>query len=128
MNWFRSVEKNNGQLEGCAFKKHGFAKRKDSNKKVSVSVKEFEYIFDYETNKIYEIPSENIIFAICVSREKRFLFTNQDYIITDESTSPYRTFYDGLMKEPFRYCYPFDDQVIIEVKRGIKLRFVVVNA
>lgn len=127
MNWFRNVEKNNGQLEDCAFKKHGFVKLKDANKKVYVSVKEFEYQFDYETNKIYEIFRENIKFAICVSREKRYLFINQDFIPKADSTSPYRTFYDGLMKEPFRFCYPFDEQVIIEVKKGIKLRFAVVN-
>ena len=109
------------------FKKHGFVKLKDSNKKVYVRVKELEYIFDYETNKIYEIPSENIKFAVCVSKGKQMLFINQDYIVSDDTTVPYRTFYDGLMKIPFKFCYPFDGKVIIENKKGIRLQFSIEN-
>lgn len=127
MNWFKNAKKTKGQLADCAFEKHGFVKRRNSHKKIYVSVKECVYQFDYETNKIYEIPSENIKFALCVSRGEQLLFINQDFIPADDTTSPYRSFYDGLMKEPFRFCYPFDEQVIIEVKKGKRLRFSIVN-
>lgn len=124
MNWIKGAEKNKEQLEVSAFERHGFVKLKDSNKKVYVSVNECEYQFDYETNKIYEISDKNIKFAVCVSDGKQMLFTNQDYIFSDDTTSPYRTFYDGLMRAPFKFCYPFDEQVIIEVKKGIILHIV----
>lgn len=113
--------------EDYVFEKHGFVQHKDSNKKIYVRFKEFEYQFDYETNKIYEIKGENIKFAVCVKGEKQILFINQDYILLDDSTRPYRTFYDGLMKVSFRYCYLFDEQVIIDVKKGDRLIFDIVN-
>lgn len=127
MNWFHKVVKRKVHLDNCAFEKHGFIKIQDSNKKVYVNVKECEYQFDYETNKIYEIPGESIKFAICVRNGKQILFLNQDYIFSKDSTSPYRTFYDGLMKELFKFCYPFDEQVIIEVKKGKRLIFFIGN-
>ena len=128
MNRFKNAKKNNIKLEECSFNKHGFVKCKEANKKVYVSVKEIEYKFDYETNKIYEISSDNIKFAICVNEGKQYLFINQDFIPTADSTSPYRTFYDGLMKEPFKFCYPFDEQVIIKVTKRTKLKFSIVIA
>lgn len=119
------IEKNQQQSLNNAFAKHGFMKQKDSNKKVYVMVNEVEHSFDYETNIIYEIPSEQIKFAICVRNGKRLLFTNKDYILEDGTTSPYRTFYDGLMKEPFQFCYSFDEQVNIVTKEGYRLLFFV---
>lgn len=127
MNWFYKAVKNKVHLENCAFEKHGFIKIQDPNKKVYVNVKECEYQFDYETNKIYEISDKNIKFAVCVRNGKQILFINQDYILSKYSTYPYRTFYEGLMKDPFKFCYPFDEQVIIEVKKGKRLRFFIGN-
>lgn len=109
------------------FKKHGFRKRKDSNKKICVSIKECKYHFDYETNKVYEIPSEGVKFAICLDGRELILFINKSFISGNDTTSPYRTFYEGLMKEPFKLCYPFKEQVIIEEKKGERLVFSIVG-
>lgn len=109
------------------FTKHGFKKRKDSNKKINVSTKESMYQFDYETNKLYQIPSEGVKFAICIDSRKLVLFINKGFIPGNDTTSPYRTFYDGLMKEPFKLCYPFNGQVIIEEKKGDRLVFSIVG-
>ena len=119
------IEKNQQQSLNNAFAKHGFMKQKDSSKKVYVMVNEVEYAFDFETNIIYEIPLRQIKFAICVRNGKTLLFTNKDYSFGDGTTSPYRTFYDGLMKEPLKFCYPFDGQVNIVTKEGYRLLFLV---
>lgn len=117
------IGKNQQQSPNNAFAKHGFMKQKDSNKKVYVMVSEAEYAFDFETNIIYEIPSGQIKFAICVRNGKRILFTNKNYILEDGTTRPYRTFYDGLMKEPFKFCFPFGEQVNIVTEEGYRLLF-----
>ena len=127
MNCFHKAVKDKVHLENCKFKKHGFMKIMDPNKKVCVIVNDCEYQFDYETNKLYEISDMNIKFAVCIGNGKQILFLNQDYILSKDSTYPYRTFYEGLMKEPFKFCYPFEEQVIVEVKKGKRLRFFIGN-
>ncbi|MEE1101804.1 MAG: hypothetical protein U0K86_10020 [Agathobacter sp.] len=52
MNCFHKAVKDKVHLENCTFKKHGFMKIMDPNKKVCVIVNDCEYQFDYETNKI----------------------------------------------------------------------------
>lgn len=112
------------------FTRHGFVKRKDSRRKVCVSVNGEEYWFDFETNVIYEILAKKIKFAICIQWREVHLFINKDYIYIPESdtTSPYRTYYEGLMKEPFRFCYPFDKKVVIETEEHDRLIFEIVKA
>ena len=124
--WHFKIGKVDKVFEEQAFEKHGFKKYKDSTKKIVVFVNDVKYQFDYETNKIFEIPSERIKFAVCIYRREKILFINKNFIPLNDTTSPYRTFYDGLMKEPFKLSYPFEEQVIIEVKRGYRLRFDVV--
>lgn len=128
MKWFTHVSQNTEEQLGSGFTKHGFEKRKDESKKICVKIKESTYQFDYETNKLYEIPSENIKFAICISGRELILFINKGFIPGNDTTSPYRTFYEGLMKEPFKLCYPFNEQVIIEAKKGNRFVFSIVNA
>lgn len=113
------------EVDPSAFKRHGFFKVIDSKKKICVMVNEEQYEFDYETNVIYEIPKEKIKFAMCMHEgpRARRLFVNKDYTIMQGTTSPYRTFYEGLMKEPFRFCYPFDEPATIVTKKKDRLRF-----
>lgn len=127
MKWFKYAIYNTEEVLNDKFRKHGFKKCKVSNKKICVSVKECKYYFDYETNKLYEIPSENIKFAICTSGRELVLFINKGFIPGNDSTNPHRTFYEGLMKEPFKFCYPFTEQVIIEEKKGKRFVFSVEN-
>lgn len=111
------------------FSKHGFVRLSDSHKKVCVMVNDTEYQFDFVTNFIYEIPSEQIKFAIAmdIHRNEIILFVNKDFIVQDNTTSPYRTFYSGLMKEPFKFCYPFDEEVAIQTKEGCWLKFSIIK-
>ena len=127
MKWFARVHQKTEELLDSEFTKHGLKKCKDSNKKINVSTKESVYQFDYETNKLYEIPSEGVKFAICLDGRELILFINKSFIPGNDTTSPYRTFYEGLMKEPFKYCYPFNEQVIIEEKKGDRFVFSIVN-
>ncbi len=68
---------------------------------------------------------ENIKFGMCMHAGPRVrrLFVNKDYAIVEGTTSAYRTFYEGLMKDFFRFCYPFDEPAIIVTKKKDKLRF-----
>lgn len=127
MKWFTRAHQKTEVLLDSEFKKHGFRKHKVSNKKICVNVKECKYQFDYETNKVYEIPSEGVKFAICLDGRELILFINKSFIPGNDTTSPYRTFYEGLMKEPFKLCYPFNGQVIIEEKKGNRFVFSIVN-
>lgn len=127
MKWFIHATHNDGESFADKFRKHGFQKYKEANKKIHVRIKDSIYQFDYETNKLYEIPSENIKFAICLDGRELVLFINKDFIPGNDTTSPYRTFYEGLMKEPFKFCYPFKDQAIIEEKKGNRFVFSVEN-
>ena len=138
-NWDEDIRDDFSKRNSCclqndielkeAFERNGFRKKVDSNKKIHLWVNDEEYIFDYETNKMFIISKEDIRFAMCVREKKRYLFINKSYNIdTDDYTRPYRTFYDGLMKEPFNLCYPFDKPVIIYPKKRIKLRFEIVNS
>lgn len=124
MKWFKRFRKADKQeASDAAFIKNGFVKKKDSKKKLCVDVQGIEYQFEFETNRIYEIPAEQLKFAICIQGRERFLFVNKDYILLKDTTSPYRTFYEGLMKEPFKFSYPFKEQVIIETKDNVRLKF-----
>lgn len=109
------------------FLRNGFITLRDSKKKIYVNVNENVYSFGFETNTIYEIPTYQIRFAICIRSGKRILFINKNYISSCHLTSPYRTFYNGLMKEPFKFCYPFDEEVIIETEEGYRLNFRVIE-
>ena len=120
-------EKDKSEVKNSSFTKHGFIKLKDRKKKLHVTVNEVENQFDFETNMIYEIPLKLIKFALCIHSGKKLLFINKDYIPLEGTTSPYRTFYSGLMKEPFKFCYPFDEQVTIETKERDRLEFLVMG-
>lgn len=129
MKLFGINKKDYDKKDGDAFSKYGFVELCDSHKKIRVMVNDAEYEFDFVTNFIYEIISEQIKFAIAmdVCSKKRILFLNKDYILQNNTTSPYRTFYSGLMKEPFKFCYPFDEEVIIQTEEGYRLKFNIIK-
>ena len=83
------------------------------------------YEFDFESNVIYEIPKVHMKFAICahLGEHKKYLFLSHGTIFKQGMTSPYRTFYKGLMKTPFDLCFPFDGVTTVATKSGIGLRF-----
>ncbi|MBD5136860.1 MAG: hypothetical protein HDT39_12985 [Lachnospiraceae bacterium] len=129
MKLFGINKKGYDKKDEDAFSKYGFVRLCDSHKKIRVMVNDAEYEFDFVTNFIYEIMSEQIKFAIAIDvcSKKRILFLNKDYIIKNNTTSPYRTFYKDLMKEPFKFCYPFDEEVIIQTKEGNQLKFILLK-
>jgi hypothetical protein len=104
------------------FISNGFLKVRDASKKLIVSVNGKSYNFDYETNIIHTIPQTDISFAMVFEDSgRRSLFLNQDYNIKDDTsfTAPYRTFYDGLMKEPFKFIFPFDGPLKVETPSNV---------
>ena len=128
MNVFgKFMKKEKSQVENSMFAKHGFVKVKDKNKKIFVTVNEIEYLFEFETNKVYDISANQIEFSVCVCKGNRMLFINKDVAILEGTTSPYRTFYSGLMKEPFKFCFPYNEPVIIKIKEGAILKFIVIE-
>lgn len=96
-----------------AFAKNGFPK-KIRDAKICICVNNKEYRFDYETNKVLKIEEYNVVLAVCEKAKEKILFINKDFNPSaSEYTSPYRTFWPGLMKEPFNLCYPLNNEVVI---------------
>ena len=62
----------------------------------------------------------------------KMLFINKNLTskFSKENTSPYRTFYAGLMKEPFKFVFPFDKDIVFETSDDLiiqaKIRNVIV--
>lgn len=68
------------------------------------------------------VPNTDIKFAIAVdSNGKNYFFINKEFNpYHDETiTSSNRTFYNGLMKEPFKYVYSLDTPIRIEIDSDI---------
>lgn len=108
---------------------NGFYKFKNVRKKICVEVDTERYEYDYESNVIYEIPKVHMKFAICahLGEYKKYLFLSKGTISKPGMTSPYRTFYEGLMKKPFDLCFPLDEVTTVATKKGICLRFWIEN-
>lgn len=106
-----------------AFLKNGFRKAmKDQNKQLLVLVNEKQYSFPLATNKIYHIGEYDIKMAVAINHMKdKMLFINKRLALkfSKEHTSPYRTFYKGLMKEPFKFVFPFDEDIVFETSEGL---------
>lgn len=117
------------------FKENGFIKYNDDNKKLVVSVNNCYHEFKLETNVIYDIPNTDIRFCICSSdsntcRDDIFtFFINKDFNInsTKNVLSPLRTFYFGLMKEPFKLVYLLDKNLKLETDDGYYLEVSIKN-
>lgn len=106
-----------------AFLKNGFRNTmKDQNKQLLVFVNEKQYSFPLVTNKIYYIGEYDIKMAIAINHMKdKMLFINKNLAskFSKGYTSPYRTCYEGLMKEPFKFVFPFDEDIIFETSEGL---------
>lgn len=106
------------------FESNGFIKLKDKNKILSIRIDNKDYNFIFETNTINSIPNTDIEFAIAVDENgKNYFFINKEFNpYHDETiTSPNRTFYNGLMKEPFKYVYSLDTPIKIETDLNVVL-------
>ena len=107
------------------FESNGFTKIKDRYKLLHINIGNDSYYFDFETNYINKIPNTDIEFAIAVdSNFKSYLFINKDYnpLHDDTITSPNRTFYEGLMKEPFKLVYSLDTPIKVETDSHVVLQ------
>lgn len=104
------------------FSRHGFIKDKDDKLAINVTIGDKNYVFVYETNYIFDIPDTDIRFAITFEKGgKRSFFINQECNPSADSTitPPYRTYYEGLMKEPFKLIYPLDKPLKIETDKHV---------
>ncbi len=81
-----------------------------------------EYCFPYETNRVISIDNKDIIFTIIEGKNERCIFINRDYISSLSRSAAYRWFIEGLMKEPFRFIFPFKDEFQICTKKGENIR------
>ena len=107
------------------FESNGFIKIKDRNKLIHINILNNDYYFDFETNTINQIPNTDIEFAIAVDSDyKSYFFINKSFNpLHDESiTSPYKTFYSDLMKEPFKLVYSLETPIKIETDTNIVLQ------
>ncbi len=98
------------------FESNGFVRIKDKNKMLSINIDNKNYDFDYETNIINNIPNTDIRFALAVdSNGKNYFFINKSFnpLHDDTITSPNRTFYNGLIKDPFKTVYSLDTSIKI---------------
>lgn len=118
------------------FEKNGFVKLKESDKKLLIHIFDNKgfidnyYDFNFETNVINKIPNTDIEFAIAINNNgRKCFFINQGFnpFHGENITSPYRTFYNGLMKEPFKHVYPLDETIKIETESNLILEIKVDN-
>lgn len=100
------------------FARNGFPKMKDESKVIRCLVNGEAFDFSYETNELFHIEQYGIDFAVAGLKKERRVFINRSFDYTYEGyTSPYRTFYPGLMKEPFQLCFPFGEKVVIHSEK-----------
>lgn len=112
------------------FESNGFIKQKDINKILIIRIDNEYYGFIFETNIIDSIPNTDIKFAIAVDENgKNYFFINKEFNpYHDETiTSPNRTFYNGLMKEPFKNVYSLDTPIKIETDSNVVLEIQITN-
>ena len=91
----------------------------DITKILSWKIEDDYYNFPYETNKMFTIEKHDISFAVGQRNKERYLFISKvaDGLFEGD-TSPYRTFYKGLMKEPFTLVYPLEDKTKIHITQN----------
>lgn len=98
---------------------------KDKNKQLIVLVNDKQYLFPLATNKIYHIGEYDIKMAVAINHMKdKMLFINKSLALkfSKEHTSPYRTLYKGLMKEPFKFVFPIDEEIVFETSDGLVIQ------
>ena len=97
-----------------AFENNGFIPIEDSGKQIKVIYNGEEFKVDFMTNIVHKITDDLIIAIGKKSIDSECeLFINRDFnpLCGEEYTSPFRTFYPGLMKEPFSLVYPLKEGV-----------------
>lgn len=101
-----------------AFIKNGFKKKIEKDSTILVSINNQKFAFPYVTNEILSVAKYGILFAIAEKNEEIVFFINRDFDPNySDYTSPYRTYYQGLMKNPFYLCFPFDGEIIIHTEK-----------
>jgi hypothetical protein len=92
------------------FVRNGFIPYEDSNKYIKVIYNGEESKIDFMTNIVHEVTNDlNIAIGMTNENDSEYkLFINKDYnpLCGEEYTYPLRTFYSGLMPEPFKLVYP----------------------
>lgn len=81
-----------------------------------------EYCFPYETNRVFRIEEAEIVFAVVENRGKRCVFINRDFDVYQNDSPAYRTYYAGLMKEPFHFIFRFEEEFHIHSEKGEFIR------
>ncbi len=126
-NKLEKMFKKNGynELEEM-FKKNGFIKVNDRKKRISISIDNNQYYFDYDTNTMFKIPNTDICFAIATYDNRvTFFFINKSFNpkYDKKITSPYRTSYIGLIPGPFKLVYHIEDEtIIIRTDKNVELK------
>ena len=115
------LRKNNqviSDLNVC-FLKNGFRRIEFPKIKIKVIIGDDYYNFPYETNKMFTIEKHDISIAVGQRNKERYLFISKvaDGLFEGD-TSPYRTFYKGLMKEPFTLVYQLEDKTKIHITQN----------
>ena len=92
-----------------AFENNGFIPFEDSSKYIKIIYNGEESKIDFMTNIVHQI-TDDIIIAIGKNSidSECILFINRSFnpLCGEEYTSPYRSYYEGLMDEPFKLVYP----------------------
>lgn len=92
------------------FIRNGFIPFEDSSKYIKVRYNGEESKIDFMTNIVHSFENGiNIAIGMINENDIEYkLFINRDYnpLCGEEYTSPFRTFYSGLMPEPFKLVYP----------------------
>ena len=97
---------------------------KIKKKQIQININGNEFIFPFDTNKQFDVVKYNFKFAVAIRyTNEKVLFVNKgfDPSVMDDSRA-YRTFYKGLMKEPFRFVYSFEEDVLIHTDDGLIIR------
>ena len=101
------------------FLKNGFRRVVSNKIKINVTIDDDTYMFPYETNKMITIEKHEFSFAVGQRNKERYLFISKVAGgIFEGDTSPYRTFYEGLMKEPFSFVYPLEDKTKVHITQN----------
>lgn len=97
---------------------NGFEKKVEKDSTILVSINNQKIVFPYVTNEMLSVEKYGISFAVAEKNEGIVFFINRSYDPSYPNyTSPYRTYYHGLMKNLFNLCFLFDGEIIIHTEK-----------
>ena len=108
------------------FEKNGFHKFIKKDRKIVIDLFNKQtnthetFDFEFETNKIYDIPNTDYVFAIAMDKNYDDfcnLFSTIDYNYKNpESTSPTRTYFRGVTEKcGYRYMFNYKDNPKLKI-------------